>query len=63
MLARLNESMKEREKNLDNYRMVLKKAMKDGMISPDEMELLDEFKKRYGISQAEHDNIERELMP
>ena len=54
MLAKLREAMEEREKNTEHYRNMLKRTMKDGLVTPDEEELLGEFRNRYGISIEEH---------
>jgi hypothetical protein len=40
---------------------VLKRALKDGMISPDEEEMLEEFRERYIISMEQHEKMHEEL--
>ncbi len=61
MLAKLEEGLKDREKNLKHYRSMLNRALKDGMISPEEEEMLEGFRERFGISIEEHKNIWDEL--
>ena len=40
---------------------MLRRALKDGMISPEEEEMLEGFRERYSISENEHKNIWDEL--
>ena len=61
MLAKIEEGLQDREKNLVHYRSMLNRALKDGMISPEEEEMLDGFRERYGISAEEHKNIWNDL--
>ena len=61
MLSKLEDSLKEREKNTKHYQNMLRRALKDGMISPEEEEMLEGFRERYSISENEHKNIWDEL--
>ena len=63
MLSELRRDLKDREKNIAHYRKVLKRALKDGMISPDEGEMLEEFRERYSISMEEHEKMLGESIP
>jgi len=61
MLAKLEEGLKDREKNIRHYQSMLNRALKDGMISPEEEEMLEGFRERFGISSEEHKKIWNEL--
>jgi len=57
MFEKLKEAFKERQKNLEHYGEMLEAALADGTISDDEDVMLKGMRKRYGISDAEHERM------
>ncbi len=62
MLHEMKRVLKEREKNLEHYKSMLKNSMKAGTGSAEQDAMLEGFRERYGISMVEHSSMMMELM-
>jgi len=59
----LLDSDPELDSNFDKYRKLAKTCVKNGQISPTEKAILERFRVRYGISDAQSDEIIAEFLP
>ena len=63
MFNELNSGIKKKEENLERYKKTLQRALRDGIITEDEDEMLSEVRGHFGITDLEHEEMLRELMP
>jgi len=62
MFEKLKEAMKDRLENNAHYKDMLKAALADGIISPDEEVMLQGFRNRFKITEEDDQEMRRELM-
>ncbi len=62
-VTELLESDPSLDSNLDKYRKLVETCVRDGVITPTEQALLDRFRVRYGIPEAQSVQLIAELMP
>ena len=62
MFEKLKEGMKDRLENNEHYKDMLKAALSDGVISPDEEVMLQGFRKRFKITEEDDKEMRMDLM-